>query len=244
MVAFLIGAVVELWYVFAPLAVVVGSAWLLFRRRKKRAEEERLRHRRGPRDPWLDEVVVSLAEFGFSEYGRNTGSQVAGVPIEGDVRLDAPRFSVVVTLCATPELARQAELALRAKPEVRSAMEAGKLLVRSEGRILYTANGRGGVVDESRLDEVAQIVGGISIGPPRPEVPTPKVGPGSSPARTVAPKPLARPQAQPVSVASSQGLRQTEDVLAQIQRLAALRDSGILTELEFQEKKAELLRRL
>ncbi len=240
---FLIAAVIAYWYVFVPLAVVIASAWLIYRSRRKRAEQEKLRHRPGPRDPWLDEVVVTLAEFEFSEFARNTGSQVAGVPIEGDVRLDAPRFSVVITLLATAELARQADLALRAKPEVRSAIADGKLLIRTEGRILYTANGRGGPVDEARLNEVAQIVGSIAIGPPRAGPPTISARPAPSPAGSAVSQAPARPQAPPVSVPAP-GTHVTGDLLERIQRLAKLRDSGALSESEFQEKKAELLRRL
>jgi len=244
MVLLVVAAVIAYWYIFVSLVVVATSVWLIYRSRKKNAEEEKLRHRAGPRDPWLNEIAVSLAEFEFSEYARNTGSQVAGVPIEGDVRLDAPRFSVIITLLATAELARQADFALRAKPEMRSAIADGKLLIRTEGRILYTANGLGGPVDESRLNEVAQIVGGIAIGPLRAGPPTRPVKPVSSPAVSAASKAPARPRPPPVSVPAPEIQHRTADLLDQIQRLATLRDSGALTESEFQEKKEEILRRL
>ena len=243
MVLLLVGAVIAYWYVFAPLAVVVLSVWLFVRRKRKRAAEEKLRHKPGPRDPWLDEVVVSLAEFEFTEFARNTGPDVAGVPIEGDVRLDAPRFSVVISLLASADLARQADFALRAKPEIRGAITQGRLLVRPEGRILYTADGHGGPVDEYRLNEVVQIVGGIAIGPPRPAGRALPAAPASSAADRDAVS-LGRPQASAADVPGSGSQNTSGDVLDQVQRLALLRDSGVLTEAEFEEKKAELLRRL
>jgi hypothetical protein len=46
--------------------------------------------------------------------------------------------------------------------------------------------------------------------------------------------------AQPISVPTFDG----PDVVDQIKRLGELRDSGVLTELEFEEKKADLLKRL
>ncbi len=243
MVLLLVGAVIAYWYVFAPLAVVVLSVWLFVRRKRKRAAEEKLRHKPGPRDPWLDEVVVRLAEFEFTEFARNTGPDVAGVPIEGDVRLDAPRFSVVISLLASADLARQADFALRAKPEIRGAITQGRLLVRPEGRILYTADGHGGPVDEYRLNEVVQIVGGIAIGPPRPAGRALPAAPASSAVDRDAVS-LGRPQASAADVPGSGSQNTSGDVLDQVQRLAMLRDSGVLTEAEFEEKKAELLRRL
>ena len=69
--------------------------------------------RSGPRDPWLNEVAVALANFGFVEGARNTGDPAGGVPIEGDIRLDADRLTAYVSLFAPTSL--------RARPRSRSA---------------------------------------------------------------------------------------------------------------------------
>jgi hypothetical protein len=244
LVVIVIGLIAAYWYVALPLLVVLVVVGLVYRSRQKRIEQEKARHRPGPRDPWLNEIAVALADFEFTEFARNTGTQLAGVPIEGDIRVDAPRFSVVVTLLQTAELAHQAEMALRAKPEVRSSIADGKSMIRAEGRVLYTANGRGGVVDEARLNEVVQIVDGIPIGPPR--LPPPPVGQAPLPPKA---SPLSKPsypshsQASPVSKPAPATPPVTGDVLDQIKRLAELRNTGVLTEAEFEAKKTELLRR-
>ena len=241
----LLGFVAAYWYVALPLLLVVLVVGLVHRARQRRISEEKARHRPGPRDPWLNEVAVALADFELTEFARNTGTQLAGVPIEGDIRLDAPRFSVVITLLETAELAHQAEIGLRAKPEVRSAIVEGKSVIRAEGRVLYSANGRGKVVDEARLNEVVQIVGGIPVGPPR--MPPGALGqrpslPGTPPAGV--PPPPPRPHGSPTGNPAPAAPHGAADVLEQIKRLAELRDAGVLTEEEFESKKVELLRRL
>lgn len=232
-VLLLIGLAIEYWYVAVPLILVLIVVGLVAGSRRRKAQleaarrqEELARHRPGPRDPWLNEIAVALSDFEFTEYARNTGTQVAGVPIEGDIQLLAPHFAVTVTLLASPELARQAEIGLRANPEVRTALRDGRSIVRAVDRVLYVANGRGGVADESRLNEVVQIVGPIPVGPPRLST--------ASPAPP-APLPTPRP-AVAAPVASG-------DVLDQLKRLGELRQAGVLTEAEFEAKKAELLRR-
>ena len=189
----ILGLTIEYWYVAVPLVVLSVAGAVAYRSNQQKKQQEIARHRPGPRDPWLNEIAVALAEFGFIEYARNTGGQVAGVPIEGDIRLDADRFSVIITLFATAELARQAEIGLRAKPEVRAAIANGKTIVSAEDLVLYVANGRGGLVDDHRLNEVVQLIGGIPVGPPR----APTVGttapvpppPASASSRPAPPKP-------------------------------------------------------
>ena len=245
-VLIILGLTIEYWYVAVPLVVLSVAGGLTYRSKQQKKQQEIARHRPGPRDPWLNEIAVALAEFGFIEYSRNTGSQVAGVPIEGDIRLDADRFSVVITLFATAELARQAEIGLRAKPEVRAAIADGKTIASAEDLVLYVANGRGGFVDEHRLGEVVQLVGGIPIGPPR--TPTVATGtpvtpsPASAPPRPAPPRPAPPRPAPPRPAPEAPPAR--GDVLDQIKRLAELRDAGALSEAEFEAKKAELLRRL
>jgi hypothetical protein len=232
----LLGLMIEYWYVAVPLVLLSVAGGLTYHSKQQKKQREIARHRSGPRDPWLNEIAVALAEFGFIEYARNTSSQLAGVPIEGDIRLDADRFSVIITLFATAELARQAEIGLRAKPEVRAAITDGKTSVSAQDLVLYVANGRGGVVDEYRLSEVVQIVGDIPVGPPR--TPTVATGgpltppPASAPPRRAPPRPA--PESPPAR----------GEVLDQIKQLAELRNAGVLSDAEFEAKKAELLRRI
>jgi hypothetical protein len=231
-----IGLAIAYWYVVVPVVVVAIIAGLVVRSNNKKKAELAARHRLGPRDPWLNDIAVALAELGFNEYARNTGSQIGGVPIEGDIRLDAGRLSVVITLLATSELARQAEMAIRAKPEVRSAISSGQKMVQTEDLVLYVANGlNGAMVDDTRLREVIQTVEPIAISPPRP-------GAISSLARATTPpappSPPTSPQPTPSTVVSN------NDVLDQIKRLAELHTAGALSDEEFESKKVELLRGL
>jgi hypothetical protein len=236
LVLVLIGLAIQYWYVALPLTLVLIVVGLVAGSRKRKAQleaarrqEELARHRPGPRDPWLNEIAVALSDFEFTEYARNTGTQVAGVPIEGDIQLLAPHFAVIVTLVASPELAHQAEIGLRANPEVRTAIRDGYSIVRAVDRVLYVANGRGGVADEAQLNEVAQIVGTIPVGPPR------LPGTSGAPPTRLVPSSRSQPTAA-APVASA-------DVLDQLKRLGELRQAGVLTDAEFEAKKAELLRR-
>ena len=133
------------------------------------------------------------------------------------VGLQGERFVVYVTLFSDQRLARQAELGLRAKPEVRDAIAKGATAIRTAERIVFVANGRGSVVDEFRLDEVARVVGRMAVPPPlMPASPASALG-------TTPPNP---------------------DVLEQLRKLGDLRKAGVLTDAEFEAKKAELLGRL
>jgi hypothetical protein len=235
-----IGVAIAYWYVVLPVVVVLAIIAVAVQSNNKRRAEEAARHRAGPRDPWLNEVAVALAEFGFTEYARNTGSQIGGVPIEGDIRVDSGRFSVIVTLLATAELAHQAEMAVRAKPEVRTLISEGRKMVLTEELVLYVANGLGGaVVDEGRLREVVQIVGPIAISPPRPNAVD--LGVRTVP---IAPPPLPPPPSPTAARPAASTAAPRGDALDQIKRLAELRDIGAISDEEFEAKKAELLRRL
>jgi hypothetical protein len=146
----LVGLAVKYWYLALGLIALVVAGALMARTR----QHDQSRPRPGPRDPWLNEVAVALADLELTEQARNTGTQLGGVPLEGDIGLEASGFSVFVNLFATNELARQAEIGLRANPKVRGAVSKGHSAVRTVGRVVYVANGRGGVVDDFRLDEV------------------------------------------------------------------------------------------
>jgi hypothetical protein len=212
-VLILLGLAIEYWYIsLGIVAIVIAVA--IIRASQKR---ELARHRPGPRDPWLHEVAVALSDLGLKEAARNTGAELGGAPMDGDIGIQADRFLVYVNLFSDQRLARQAEFGLRAKPEVRAAIANGKTAVRTAGRVVFVANGRGGAVDEFLLDEVVRVVGGI------PVPPTLKAVPASSGTATPAPSP---------------------DVLEQLRKLGDLRKAGVLTDAEFDAKKGELLGRI
>jgi hypothetical protein len=234
-VLLLIGLAIEYWYVSLGmlLLVVVAVAIGQFKQKQRQQlKQDKARRRPGPRDPWLNEVAIGLADLGLIERARNTCSEIGGVPIEGDIALDAEEVSLVVTLFATDEFARQASLALRAKPDVRTAESNGHTAIKTRGRVLYTANGRGGIVDEFRFDEAVRVTDKLSLPAPLRHQSTPGATP--LPVRTGLP-------GEP-SVAQ---LRAPEaDAVEQIRKLGELRTAGMLTEAEFAAKKAELLRRI
>ena len=230
-VMLLIGLAIEHWYVslgILVLLVVIGAVAQSKQRQQRKLAQANARRRSGPRDPWLNEVAVALAELQLTEVARNTGAQVGGVPIDGDIGLDTDSMSMFVTLFASDELARRAELALRAKPEVRTAESNGHTAIKAQGRVLYTANGRGGVVDEFQFDEVIGVVDKISLPPPLLR------------STVTAARPVPQgggPRVAPPSVTEP-------DALEQLGKLGELRAAGVLSETEFEAKKAELLRRV
>ena len=83
---------------------------------------------------------------------------------------------------------------------------------------MFVANGRGAVVDEFRLDEVVRVV-----------------------ARCAVPPPLHSALATSLSAVVPPP---NPDVLEQLRKLGELRTAGVLTDAEFEAKKAELLGRL
>jgi Short C-terminal domain len=224
----LLGLAIAYWYVsLATVAIVIAVA--IIRARQKR---ELARHRPGPRDPWLNEVAVAVADLGFTETERNTGSQLGGAPIEGDIGLQANRLKVYVNLCSDQRLARQADLGLRARPDIRAAISKGATAIHTAGRVVYVAKGRGGVVDELGFEEVVRVVGELAVPPP--------LMPGAVITTLETTQPADRgtwPAATRPEVAPA-------DVLEQLRKLGELRDAGVLTDAEFAAKKAELLGRV
>ena len=102
---------------------------------------------------------------------------------------------------------------------MRDAIAKGVTSVRTADRVLFVANGRGSVVDEFRLDEVVRVVGRMAVPPP--------LQPALAASRSAAATPPPDP-----------------DVLEQLRKLWDLRQTGVLTDAEFEAKKAELLGRL
>jgi len=228
LVMILLGLAIEYWYIsLALLAIVIAIAVLRAAR-----ERELARHRPGPRDAWLNEVAVALADLGLTETERNTGEQLGGVPIDGDIGLQAERLKVYVTLFSNQRRAHEAELGLRAKPKVRDAVSRGATALRAAGRILYVANGRGGVVDEFRFDEVVRVVGQLAV---------PPVLPAARPIRQSNP---SHPAGSRGSAPGAPAEERPGDVLEGLRHLGKLRDAGVLTAEEFAAKKAELLERM
>lgn len=214
-----LGFAIKYWYVSVGILALVVVAAAISKQQQKQKALEAARHRPGPRNPWLNEVAVALAELGLTESGRNSGQQLGGIPLEGDIGLSGDRFTVYVNLFADAQRARQAELGLRANPATRDAIKAGRSEIRQSGRLVFAANGQGGAVDDFRLEEVMRTVDKITLPPPLDAGRTPK-----------AEQPLASgPSA---------------DALEQLRKLGELRDSGVLTQQEFEAKKADLLGRV
>jgi hypothetical protein len=226
-VLILIGLAIEYWYVALGILVAVVAIGAIMNAQQKQKELEKQRRRPGPRDPWLNEVAVALADLDLTEFARNTGNQLGGVSLEGDIGLQAERFMVYVNLFASSDVAHQAEIGLRAQPYIRSAVSSGGTILMMAGPVLYVANGRGGVVDEFRLDEVVRTVNGI----PLPSALSVTAG-------------RVRREVSGTTTSGTDRFEPSADALKQLKKLAELRDTGVLTDAEFEAKKAELLRRV
>jgi hypothetical protein len=214
-VMLLLGLTIQYWYVALPIVAIVAVATIS----NTKTQSKKAAHKPGPGDPWLNEVAVALADLGLKEIARNTGDQLGDAPIDGDIGLQEERFLVYVTLFSDQRLARQAELGLRAKPDVRAAIAKGATAVRTADRVVFVASGRGFVVDEFRLDEVVRVVGRLAVPPAlQPALASSRTSAGPTP-----PSP---------------------DVLEQLRKLGELRAAGVLTGAEFEAKKSELLGRL
>jgi len=224
-VMILLGLAIEYWYISLGVVAIAIAIVLVGAARQR----ELARHTAGPRDPWLNEVAVALADLGLTERARNTGAHLGGAPLEGDIGLHDARFSVFVNLFATNELARQAEVGLRANPKIQNAISKGHTAVRHDGRVVYVATAPGYAVDDFRLDEVIRTVAPIDVPPPRQPLPA-------------APLPTSG-EADPRPSAAHVGMV-PPDALEQLRTLSELHRASVLTDAEFEAKKAELLRRI
>jgi hypothetical protein len=227
----LIGLAIKYWYIWLgilTLLLVIGAVARSQRKTERKVAEEKARHRSGPRDPWLNEVTVALADLGLKEVARNTGEQLGGVRIDGDIGLEADRLRVYVTLFSDQRRAREAELGLMAKPDVRGAMSKGATALKTADRVVFVANGRGGVVDEFHLDEVVRVVRRLAVPPPLTAATARPIGAGP------AGRPGSGPRAYPPD----------PDALEQLRKLGELRNAGVLTDAEFEAKETELLGRI
>jgi hypothetical protein len=231
---------VHFWFLTLPVLCIGGGA--LIRRRRRHQELARLQP--GVRDPWLNEVVVAVAELDFEEKGRNLSHTYRQVPVEGYVELRKQRLIVDVVLFSDQILARHCEVALRADGAVRSELSREMTAMHNLGRVLIIGRTNMGAVDEYDFAEIARLVRAIPLPPPmaapRPVTYTSpqRTSASPAPARAVTatlPRPAPTLAAPPV---------QAHDAIDQLDRLGRLRESGVLTEDEFQAKKTELLQRI
>jgi hypothetical protein len=220
-IAVIIQALVKYWYVTVPVVVALGTIVLLLYRSGKGA----LPSKRGPVDAWLNEVAKRLADLGFNETARNTGSKLGGVPFEGDLvleRADGTRF--FLTVFADPARASQAEAGLASKAGFQSGIDEGVYVLASQDRVVYLAVKKGGKVDVQMFQETLDAAA---------TAPSPQAALTSDVSQDAPTKHHEAPQ--PAMQA---------DVLDQLRRLGELHDTGVLSDQEFEAKKAELLGRL
>ena len=230
---------VHFWFLSLPL-VCVGSG-LAIRRHQRR--KQLARHQPGPSDPWLNEVVVAVSDLDFDEHERNVTDHYFGVLTEGYVELRKQRVIVDVVLFANQIQTRNAEMAMRTEPTFRSELSREMAALHNSGRVLIVARTKMGAIDEYDFGEIVRVVGEIPLPPPMMvgravayRGTTSATVAGSGPRSVTAT--VARPALRPPPVAHD------HDAIDQLERLGRLRTSGVLTEAEFQSKKAELLQRI
>jgi Short C-terminal domain len=226
---------VHFWFLSVPVLCVGGG--LAIRRHQR--HKQIARRQPGPRDPWLNEVVVAVADLDFEEQERNYTDVYFGVPLEGYVELRRQRLTVDVVLFANQVQTRNAEMAMRAEPTIRGEIGREMAAIHNGGRVLIVARTKMGVVDEYDFGEIVRLVGEIPLPPPLSL--TYRVAPGGRRTVEVAGSRtptamLPRPTPPPVA--------RDQDAIDQLARLGRLRASGVLTDEEFQAKKAELLQRI
>jgi hypothetical protein len=230
---------VHFWFLSLPLVCVGGG--LAIRRHQR--NKQLARRQPGPCDPWLNEVVVAVADLDFEERERNFTDVYFGIPLEGYVELRKQRLTVDVVLFSNQVQARNAEMAMRAESTIRNEIGREMAAIHNGGRVLIVARTKMGSVDEYDFGEIVRLVGEIPLPPPlstarpityravtgdrRPVDPT---GPRTTTAM------LPRPALPPVA--------RDQDAIDQLHRLGRLHASGVLTDEEFQAKKAELLQRI
>ena len=232
---------VHFWFLSLPLVCVGGG--LAIRRHQQRKQLER--HQPGPSDPWLNEVVVALSDLDFTECERNVTDLYFGVPTEGYVELRKQRVIVDVVLFANQIKARNSEMAMRTEPTVRSELSREMAALHNGGRVLIVARTKMGAIDEYDFSEIIRLVGEIPLPPPivvgrtvAYRSGTSAMAPGATPRTVTATLPRPAAMLAPAPAARDQ------DAIDQLERLGRLRTSGVLTEEEFQSKKAELLQRI
>ena len=153
---------VHFWFLSLPLVCVGGG--LAIRRHQHR--KQLARHQPGPVDPWLNEVVVAVSELDFDEHERNVTDHYFGVLAEGYVELRKQRVIVDVVLFANQIQTRNAEMAMRTEPTVRSELSREMAALHNGGRVLIVARTKMGAIDEYDFGEIVRLVGEIPLPPP------------------------------------------------------------------------------
>jgi hypothetical protein len=229
---------VHFWFLSLPLVCVGGG--LAIRRHQRR--KELARHQPGPCDPWLNEVVVAVSDLDFTESERNVTDVYFGVPVDGYVELRKQRVTVDVVLFGSQIQTRHAEMAMRTQSTIRSELGRDMAALHNGGRVLIVARTKIGAIDEYDFGEIVRLVSEIPLPPPivtgralAYRSSTSVIAAGTGP-RTVTTT-LSRPAPRSAPV-------REQDAIDQLERLGRLRASGVLTDEEFQSKKAELLQRI
>lgn len=218
-VAVVIALIVTYWYVAIPVAVLAAAAGLYFWNRQR---QQLPPPQAGPLDPWLNQLATRLSVKGYAEQTRNTGPQLEGIPMEGDLVVEGEGMRIYLNVFSDDYAAGRAASKLRGRADVQQAMVAAQSAVLSHGRMLVLARPLAGSLDTDRVENVMELVADM----PPPSAPR-------EPERAA----LPRPDPDPAPQAQA-------DALEQLQKLGDLRDKGIVTPEEFEAKKAELLKRL
>jgi Short C-terminal domain len=219
-VLLLIGLTVAYWYVALPLAILLIGGGLWYRSQKKK---ELPAPKMGAQDPWLNRIAIRLSDQGYAEQTRNTGQQLSGSPLSGDLVMDGHGMRLFVNVMSDEDAAIQTANKLRVKPDFQKGAARKTVEILTKGQLVFIARSQRGVLDSTSVHGAVQSV--AEILPAKRDPKTLEAKTGS----------LAKPGAMP---------KPQQDVFADIQKLAALRDSGAITEKEFEAKKAELLNRL
>ena len=229
---------VHFWFLTLPLVCVGGG--LAIRRHQHR--KQLARHQPGPCDPWLNEVVVAISDLDFDECERNVTDVYFGVPIDGYVELRKQRVTVDVVLFGSQIQTRHAEMAMRTQSTIRSELGRNMAALHNGGRVLIVARTKMGSIDEYDFGEIVRLVGEIPLPPPivtgravAYRSPSSAIAAGTGPRTGTATLSRPAPRSAPV---------RDQDAIDQLERLGRLRASGVLTDAEFQSKKAELLQRI
>jgi hypothetical protein len=216
-IALLIGLAVAYWYVAVPVAIVLAGVGLWYwNDRRKRLPAAR----QGALDPWLNRIAMRLAQDGYSEQTRNTGQNLGGQPLEGDLVVEGNNMRLFVNILSDDYSAGQAANNMRAGRRVQDAMTSGHSAIVSQGRVVLVANPVEGTLKPDAVEHVLEV------------------------ASRVTPPPDVEGEGRQIQTAPSPPPKEQADLLEQLRKLGELRDQGVVTQEEFDAKKAELLDRL
>lgn len=215
----IIGLAIKFWYIACMLLFFVAVSIYRARYRERKAK----RHRAGPADPWLNEVSVALADLGLAEFSRNHTGAIGGVPVLGNIVVRNRYLAVDIAMLGSAQATHRAKIALRTNSITRDDLTRGRRAFIARDGVAFFASGRRGVVDEALLDEVVRVVDRLPV-----DI---LAAPSPTPAAALRP---SSPGANPVS----------EDAIKRLRQLSELHRDGTLTDDEFAEKKAALLKRI